>query len=172
MLLAVPFLFLFALAMLDFARGYSQGLRAHRAARHLAWAAGRREEDPSSPEPPTAQVLKDLHFRGEGPVPTPESHSETLDSPVPALPIPEIPPPFTEIFDLRGLPDFVTGRMDATSASVGRPVEGVRLMPAASVKSAHVVSLRARRESDPSDPLGWGDPFQWLRDQFAGIIPD
>jgi hypothetical protein len=41
------------------------------------------------------------------------------------------------------------------------------MMPKSGVMSRHVVSLRAHREPDPSDPLGWGDPFQWLRDKLV-----
>ncbi len=162
MMLAVPFLFLFALAMMDFAKGYGDGMRAHRAARHVAWAAGRRQEDPASPAPPTAEQLKTLHFRGIGPLPAAESHDETLETDFSS------PLPSTEgYFDFgRGLPSFLAGRVEATRASASRGVTTV-LMPESGVKSSHLVSFRARREDDPSDPMGWWDPFQWLRDQIV-----
>ena len=65
-LLSVPFLFLFALAMQDFCRGFLSGQRGQRAARHLAWADARREDHGVPAQRPSDQELFQLHYRNTG----------------------------------------------------------------------------------------------------------
>jgi len=161
-LLSVPFLVLFCLLLMDFARGYLSAQRGQRAARHLAWTQSRHEEDGGMPPAPNAQQLHQIHYleRG-GPVTsgTDTQHAglaydagvgEWLDS--------------IGLFDFgRRFVAFLFGTVDMTHASVTQQVSDLQwFVQGAAMTQEHWVALRAYREEEPADQVGWWDPFHEL----------
>jgi hypothetical protein len=175
-LLSVPFLFLFAIALVDFTRGYMVSARAHRAARHVAWCEGRRTIDPSHPGAPTNEDLNKLHFAG-GAGGVGSSHgTEELESPFGSDAMDGVKEAF-EAFGVdisevgRGVVWFFLGRVDVNRGTVTKAIVDTRPMfSGGDLEANHRVSLDSRPESEPSDPRGWWDPFQDFWDEVEDLF--
>jgi hypothetical protein len=170
MMLTVPFLVMFTLAMLDFSRGHLGHQRARRAARHVAWCAGRDQEDPVHPDAPDGATARTIHFLDKGGEVTVSSAEESLNNPVSSA--------VETVFDFldlggslgRGVVPFLAGTVEVTRGTAAQEVTGVRLFPGTSVEASHWVSLRCRREENPSDPIGWFDPIQQVMEEIEDLF--
>ncbi|MFV1958369.1 MAG: TadE/TadG family type IV pilus assembly protein [Planctomycetota bacterium] len=172
-LLSVPFLVLFCLFMMDFARGYISAQRGQRAARHLAWATSRLEEDGASPPAPNAEALHAIHFQGRGgPVSAATSteyggllYASGADDDIDAV---------LSLFDLgRRFVAFLTGTVDMTHATVTQQVTGLQwFIEGTAMTQEHWVALRSYREEDPARRVGWWDPFAALSDAIDELGGD
>jgi hypothetical protein len=179
-LLSVPFIFLFAITIVDFTRGQLTASRAHRAARHVAWCAARHRLEASHPAAPSAEDVDARHFEGRPGVVGVSSTHETLESPFAddaiegvADALESMPWPFSvdlENFG-RGVFFFFAGKVDVERGTVTKEVTGVRAMfSGGDFEANHWVSLDSRREPDPADPYGWWDPYQDLIDAIEGLF--
>jgi hypothetical protein len=170
LLLSVPFLFLFSVATFDFVRGTRTVACGHRASRHVAWCASRHAEDDTYPDVPAATYVRDAHYYDTETDVTVAASTEDKDSGISQI-VPDIDEPFDTILG-RGLIPFITGRVTMDVGTVSQPVKQIRLFPATTVTAVHKVSLRTYPEDDPSDPIGWFDPFQWVWDQITGAFSE
>lgn len=171
-LLSVPFLVLFCLLMLDFARGQLSAQRGQRAARHMAWTQSRHEEEPALPPAPTAEQLHALHYEGRGgtvAAGTDTQHSEALGG-ILGKDASEGIEAAAELIDLgRRFDEFVLCIFDMTHASVTQHVSDLQwFAQGAAMTQEHWVALRAYREEDPGRHVGWWDPFVLLGDLISG----
>ena len=158
LLLSVPFLFIFALATLDFVRGARSVAGAHRAARQIAWSAARHGEDSSYPDVPSGEEARAAHFYDLTTEVTVAAGTEDQDNPVSS----GVSTVF-KLFSLedfgRGVVSFLTGKVALDTGTASQPVSLIRLFPKSTVSATHKVSLRSRPEATPEDPEGWWDPF-------------
>jgi hypothetical protein len=175
-ILAVPFLFLFALAMLDFGRGLRSGQEGLRAARHLAWNAERAKEWPGHPGPPGTGEIHDLHFASRGPSPFVSVHSQTLSA-GPLAGAAEAVGGVGFLGELglddigHGVIPWFAGVVEASHGEVRQEVRGPRLLEgSAGIRATHIVSIRSRRDEKPEDAEGWWDPYRALLRKL-GIPP-
>ena len=159
LLLSVPFLFIFSVATFDFVRGIRTVSCGHRAARHVAWCAARHAEDDTYPAVPAAAAIRDGHFYDTSTDVTVGTSQETISNPLSSGVSGAL-----GLFSLddmgRGVMHFITGDVDLDTGTVSQPVKEIRLFTSATVTAVHKVSLRSRPEEDPTDPIGWWDPFQ------------
>lgn len=176
-LLSVPFLVMFCLFMMDFARGYLSAQRGQRAARHLAWTQSRHEEDGGQPAAPNAQQLHAIHFQGRGGTVTSGTNTEyggLLEMAGADGDIQEFLEDVGEVFDFgRRFVAFLTGTVDMTHASVTQQVSDLqRFAQGRPMTQEHWVALRSYREEDPGRRIGWWDPFAALSDAIDDLGGD
>ena len=176
-LLSVPFLVMFCLFMMDFARGYLSAQRGQRAARHLAWTQSRHEEDGGQPPAPNAQQLHAIHFQGRGGAVTSDTNSEyggLAEMAGADADLQEFLEDVGKVFDFgRRFVAFLMGTVDMTHASVTQQVSNLqRFAQGTSMTQEHWVALRSYREEDPGRRVGWWDPFAALSDAIDDLGGD
>lgn len=169
-LLSVPFIVLFCFGIMDFARGFLSAQRGQRAARHVAWSAGRHAEDGSHAEAPDGAALLATHYQGRGGAVSASTTTEEAGIPI----VSDIGDALDTVADWFGLSrkslSFLTGNVDMTRASVTQQVSGLQLLsPGSNMTQNHWVSMRTYRESEPQKYVGWWDP---ITEHFGGdIVP-
>lgn len=179
-LLSVPFLVMFCLFMMDFARGYLSAQRGQRAARHLAWTQSRHEEDGSLPPAPNAQQLYAVHYLSRGGTVasgTSTSYVSLFDETAVGELVGDALEAMDDILEVLGLGrrilPFMGGTVDMTHASVTQNVSNLqRFAQGMQMTQTHWVSLRAYREEDPPRQVGWWDPFVALSEAIGKLGGD
>lgn len=185
LMLSIIFIFLFSLAILDFGRGYLSAQRAQRAARHVAWAAGRQEDGVSAQGAPDNGTLFTLHYEGRGGEVTREVSKDFAAIPV----LDDVQDALEGVIDaldlvlsaigggdegrIASLFDFLMTDLEMTKATVTQNVTGLRRVATGSLMSqSHYIALRSWRDSDPPRRVGWWDPFVALSDAIGELGGD
>lgn len=177
MILTVPFLMIFALAMLDFAAGYRTRSQSARAARHVAWMTGRQVAFGSAAAP-NAETIQENHLHPENTDVTVQK-KDTFKQPVniPGL------KQFGEALNWAGgglnlsigdgLLDFLVGTSEMSVGSVSSKIkgrfffEGI-ILAKGDIGNVHYVAFDSKVVKDkPTDPIGWFDPYQSLLEMFG-----
>lgn len=171
MILTVPFLMIFALAMLDFAAGYRTRSQSARAARQVAWMTARHVAFKTAAAP-NAETIQANHLHKENTDVT----VQKTDSFKQTISIPGLKQLGEAIswaqgglnFSLGdGLLDFLVGTCEMSAGSVSSKIkgrfffEGI-ILAKGDIGNVHYVALDSKPEDNPSKPLGWFDPYQSL----------
>ena len=171
MILTVPFIMMFALALLDFSAGYRTRSQSARAARQVAWMTGRNVAFGSAAAP-NKDTIQATHLHPENT----DVAVEKKDSLTQQISIPGLRQLGEAIswaqgglnFSLGdGLLDFLVGTCEMSAGSVSSKIkgrfffEGI-ILAKGKIGNIHYVALDSKPESNPSKPLGWFDPYQSL----------
>lgn len=181
-MLAVPFIVIFCLAMVDFGKGFRSLQQGQRSARQIAWSEARRDDDKSHPRAPSADDVREHHYEGRRGEITVAHRGTKFDA---KLPLPGPVGTAAGILQgigmdraFKGVVSFLKGEVEATVGQSRQTIGGLRVVPTGKIRrgredtvgGGHVVSLRSYVDEDPSDPEGWFDPFKWIKDKIP-IIP-
>jgi len=176
MILTVPFLMIFALAMLDFSAGYRTRSQSARAARQVAWMTARHVAFGTAAAPDAATIQKNHLHKENTDVTVKKTDSFKQQINIPGL------KQFGEAiswmqnglnFSLGdGLLDFLVGTCEMSAGSVSSKIkgrfffEGI-ILAKGDIGNVHYVALDSKVEKNPKKPIGWFDPYQSLLDKLG-----